>query len=94
MNENKIRPGLRTSEFWLAFIVTFAGAVAAVYAEAQWAQVAGLLSSALTAAGYAFARAKVKLVEASGNVALAAVTAERDARASVSMNIINRDGAR
>ncbi len=68
MNENRIRPGIRTSEFWLAFIVTLAGAVAAVYAEAQWSQVAGLLSSALTAAGYAFARAKVKLVEASGAV--------------------------
>ena len=57
------RPGLKTTEFWLALIVTLGGAVAGVYAEAQWAQVAGMLTSALVVAGYGFSRANVKRTE-------------------------------
>lgn len=54
------RPGIRTTEFWLALIVTALGAVASVYAEADWAKVAGIVAAALSSAGYSFSRAQVK----------------------------------
>ena len=61
---NNTRPGLKTTEFWLALIVTLGGAVAGIYAEAQWAQVAGILAATLVTAGYGFTRAGVKRTEA------------------------------
>lgn len=70
---NNTRPGLKTTEFWLAMIVTIGGMVASVYAEAQWAQVAGMVAAALAAAGYGFSRAGVKRTE----VAVKAAAAER-----------------
>lgn len=54
------KPGIKTTEFWLALIVTIGGAVAAVYTEAPWAKVLGLVASALASAGYSFSRAQVK----------------------------------
>lgn len=54
------KPGIFTTEFWLALIVTLGGTVAATYAEAQWAQVAGLTAATLAAAGYGFARTSIK----------------------------------
>ena len=71
---NETRPGILTTEFWLALIVTLLGALAAVYAE-PWAQVAGLVAAALAAAGYGFSRASVKRTD----LAARAGAAERDA---------------
>ena len=54
------KPGLRTTEFWLAICVATMCSVAAVYSKYEWAQVAGTIGAALTAAGYGFSRASVK----------------------------------
>ena len=58
MNEPK--PGIRTTEFWLALVVTVGGAVASVYAETEVGRVAGIVAATLASAGYGFARASVK----------------------------------
>ncbi len=65
------RPGIRTTEFWLALAVCIGGACAAIYVDEDWAKVAGLASSTLVAAGYSFCRQGVKRVEAAGIVAAA-----------------------
>lgn len=57
---HKHKPGLKTTEFWLALLVTASGIAATVWSSKPWAQALGMFSSALTAAGYAFARAHVK----------------------------------
>lgn len=54
------RPGLRTTEFWLALVVTTAGIAAAVFSKEPWAQIVGGVAATLTANGYAFARAGTK----------------------------------
>ena len=54
------RPGIRTTEFWLAFVVVVAGATATVFVDSPWAKVAGIVAAALSAAGYGFSRAQVK----------------------------------
>ena len=59
-NQEDTKPGVKTSEFWLALAVTIAGAISAVYAEAEWAQALGIVASGLASAGYSFARAQVK----------------------------------
>lgn len=59
-----MRSGIKTTEFWLAMGVALAGALASVYAEAEWAKVAGLVAAALATAGYGFSRSHVKAVEA------------------------------
>lgn len=56
-----MKAGIKSTEFWLAMVVALAGALATVYAEAQWAQVAGMIAAALATAGYGFSRAKVKV---------------------------------
>lgn len=58
MNETK--PGLKTTEFWLALAVTVGGAVASVYADTDVGRVAGIVAATLASAGYGFARASVK----------------------------------
>jgi len=67
---SETRPGLKTTEFWLALAVTLLGAVAGIYAEAQWAQVAGIVAAALASAGYGFQRASVKRTESGVAAAL------------------------
>jgi hypothetical protein len=71
MNDNNTKPGIATTEFWLALIVTIMGAVAGIYAEAQWAQVAGLVAATLAAAGYGFSRSNVKRTEAAAQAGAA-----------------------
>lgn len=61
--KNNTRPGLKTTEFWLALAVTIGGAVAAVYAETDIGRVAGMVAAALAAAGYGFTRANLKRTE-------------------------------
>ena len=52
--KNNTRPGLKTTEFWLALIVTIVGSIAAVYADTDIGRTAGMVSAALAAAGYGF----------------------------------------
>ncbi len=58
------KPGLQTSEFYMAMAVVLLGALASVYADAEWAKAAGMVAAALASAGYGFARSKVKYGEA------------------------------
>lgn len=58
--ETLMKPGIRTTEFWLALIVALLGAFASIYAEGDWAKVAGMVAAALASAGYGFARSSVK----------------------------------
>ena len=55
-----MKPGIKTTEFWLALVVVTLGALAATFSEAQWAQAVGLVAAALTSAGYGMSRAKAK----------------------------------
>ena len=66
-----IRPGILTTEFWLALAVCTLSAFAAIYVESEWAKVAGLIAATLASAGYSFARKSVKQVETAGAVARA-----------------------
>lgn len=85
MND-KTRPGLKTTEFWLALIVTVIGAIAGVYAETDIGRVAGLVAATLAAAGYGFSRAGVKRTEAAAQ----AGAAER--AFLTEMKVTNRSG--
>jgi len=62
------KPGVKTTEFWLALAVVVIGAVVAAYPQSPLAQVFGVVASALTAAGYGFARAQVKRAPQIGSV--------------------------
>lgn len=54
------KPGLKTTEFWLALIVTAGVAVATVFEDEPWARIVGLVAAALTSAGYGLSRAIAK----------------------------------
>ena len=55
-----MRPGIRTTEFWLALLVTVLGAVATVKATNELAQIGGMVAAALSSAGYSFSRGAAK----------------------------------
>lgn len=58
-----MKSGIKTTEFWMALVVTVAGVVASVYSTQPWAQALGLVASALASAGYGLSRASVKKVQ-------------------------------
>lgn len=60
MSAPETKPGIKTTEFWLALLVVFGSSVAAVYPTSSAAQVAGIAAGTLAAAGYGFSRALVK----------------------------------
>ena len=58
-----MKPGYKTTEFWLSLVAVALGAVAAsgvIPAESAWERVVGLIVSALAAIGYTGARLAVK----------------------------------
>ena len=55
-----VKPGIQTTEFWLAFLVAVLGGLATIYAEADWAKIAGIVSATLVSLGYGNNRALVK----------------------------------
>lgn len=58
-----LKPGYKTTEFWLSLAAVVVGAVAAsgvVPAESVWERVIGLVVSALAAVGYTGARLSLK----------------------------------
>lgn len=62
-SEKALKPGYKTTEFWLSFAAVIVGAVAAsglVPAESAWERVLGLAVSALAAVGYTGARLSLK----------------------------------
>lgn len=59
-SEPPVKPGLRTSEFWLALVVTIFGAASSVFSHNQWAQLAGIVAAAMASAGYGWSRGTAK----------------------------------
>jgi len=59
-NTTPVKPGIRSTEFWLALVATILVSLAGVYTEAEWAKVAGIIGAALVSAGYSLSRAQVK----------------------------------
>lgn len=62
-SNNNIKPGYKTTEFWLSFAAVMVGAVQAsglIPSEGAWNQILGLVVSALVAMGYTGARIAVK----------------------------------
>ena len=59
-----MKSGWKTTEFWLALVVTVGGSLATYYSEAEWAKVVGIVAAALASAGYGLSRASVKKAEA------------------------------
>jgi len=60
---NTVKPGYKTTEFWLSFAAVIVGAVQAsgfVPSEGPWNQVLGMVISALVAMGYTGARLTMK----------------------------------
>ena len=61
--KDEIRPGYKTTEFWLSATAAVVGLLLAsgvVPSQGVWTQIIGLLVSALTAMGYSVSRAKTK----------------------------------
>lgn len=79
MNETK--PGLKTTEFWLALVVTVGGAVASVYAETEIGRVDGIVAATLASAGYGFARSSAK--NAAANVRSTTIAVGNTSRTEV-----------
>jgi hypothetical protein len=65
-----MKAGIKTTEFWLAMVVTLAGAFATAYADAKWAKVAGMIAAALASAGYGFSRSQAKAAAAEAGAEL------------------------
>jgi len=59
-----MKPGIKTTEFWLSLIAVIAGAVALNYAESELGQIAGAVAAGLGTLGYGHSRAQVKKMEA------------------------------
>jgi hypothetical protein len=58
-----MKPGYKTTEFWLSFAAVLVGGVAAsgvIPSESVWERIVGLVVSALAALGYTGARLALK----------------------------------
>jgi len=73
-----VTKGVKSTEFWISMLGMVGGIVCAVFAEAQWAQVAGAVLSAVCGKSYADSRKTVKAALALGSakVDAARITAE------------------
>ena len=62
-----MKPGYKTTEFWLSLAAVAAGAVVAsgvIPAESVWERIVGLVVAALAAIGYTGARLALKKADA------------------------------
>lgn len=55
-----IKPGIKSTEFWVALTVALMGVLAAAFSEETWARIVGIIAAALTSVGYSVSRAVVK----------------------------------
>jgi hypothetical protein len=58
---NETRPGIKTTEFWLALAVAVLGGLSAAFIDETWAKVAGVIAAAISSVGYGIARAQAKV---------------------------------
>lgn len=65
-----MKPGIKTTEFWLALIAMVLVALPSAFGEnaPQWVQVAGIIGAALIAMGYGISRAVAKGAEGNGMI--------------------------
>lgn len=68
------KPGIRSTEFWLALAATILVAVGGVWAESELAKLAGIVGAALVSAGYSLSRAQVKRGPSSTSATLSTTT--------------------
>ena len=61
-----VTKGVKSTEFWISFAGMLGGIVCTLFAEAQWAQVAGAILSAVCGKSYADSRKTVKAALALG----------------------------
>jgi hypothetical protein len=54
------KPGIKTTEFWVAISVAFLGATALVFTDNPWAQVGGLFAASVGGGTYILSRGNVK----------------------------------
>jgi hypothetical protein len=73
-----VTKGIKSTEFWISLVGMVGGIVCTLFAEAQWAQVAGAILSAVCGKSYADSRKTVKAALALGSakVDAARITAE------------------
>ena len=60
---NDLKPGYRTTEFWLVAVTVFVGLLlgsGAIPADSSLARALGLFAAALASMGYSWSRAKAK----------------------------------
>lgn len=57
---NEPRPGIKTTEFWLALLVAILGGLSVAFATEDWAKVAGVIAAAISSVGYGISRAQIK----------------------------------
>jgi len=57
-----VKPGIATTEFWLAMAVALMGGLAVAFVDSPWAKVAGVVSAALSSLGYGYQRTALKAV--------------------------------
>lgn len=55
-----VKPGFKTTEFYVALAIIVLSALAAVFTNSELAKVGGMVAAALTSAGYGLARAHAK----------------------------------
>ena len=55
-----MKPGIKTTEFWLTLLASLAGAAQAAFAGTAAGQIAGLVVMALASAGYSASRGRAK----------------------------------
>ena len=61
-----VTKGVKSTEFWVSLIGMLGGIICTLFAEAQWAQVAGAILSAVCGKSYADSRKTVKAALALG----------------------------
>ena len=61
-----VTKGVKSTEFWVSLVGMLGGIVCTLFAEAQWAQVAGAILSAVCGKSYADSRKTVKAALALG----------------------------
>ena len=78
-----VTKGIKSTEFWISMLGMVGGIICAVFAEAQWAQVAGAILSAVCGKSYADSRKTVKAALALGGAKVDAARIAAEATEAV-----------
>ena len=78
-----VTKGVKSTEFWISLAGMLGGIVCTLFAEAQWAQVAGAILSAVCGKSYADSRKTVKAALALGAAKVDAARVAKEATEAV-----------